>query len=59
MTPEQMRAQLNPAGSDGRNARVEGGQSVAYMAVFTNVPADYDPTRYSVTVEISQAQEID
>ena len=56
MTRSRLASSINPAGRDGSNARLEPGQSVAYMVVVTTVPHDYDPTRYSVVAEVSQAE---
>ena len=63
-TPEELagldrlgvQGRITPAGSDGRNLRLEPGQNLEYMVVMTRLPADYSPDRYSVTVEVSQAE---
>jgi len=56
LTPTRLNASINPAGRDGSNARLEPGQSVAYMVVITTIPFDYDPAKYKVHVEVSQAE---
>jgi hypothetical protein len=56
MTPLKLRSSLNPAGSDGSNARLEPGQSVAFMVVVTKVPHDFTPARHRVHVEVVQAE---
>lgn len=56
VTKAKLSAQLNPAGRDGRNAKLESGQSIAYMVVVTSVPHDYSPTKYTSRTEVSQAE---
>ncbi|MBW2530492.1 MAG: DUF3426 domain-containing protein, partial [Deltaproteobacteria bacterium] len=56
LSSRRLRSSINPAGRDGSNARLEPGQSVAYMVVITTVPHDYSPTEHSVRAEVSQAE---
>ncbi|MCC6750267.1 MAG: hypothetical protein IT371_21560 [Deltaproteobacteria bacterium] len=56
LSPDGLEARLNPAGSDGRNARLTIGQSVAYMVVLAPLPEDYAPERYDVAAEIARAE---
>ena len=56
MTQLKLRSTQNPAGTDGSNARLEPGQSVAYMVVITRVPHDYTPSKYTVHSEVTQAE---
>jgi hypothetical protein len=58
LSKSQILSHLNPAGKDGRNARVQPGDSVAYMVVITDLPADYSRAKHRVTIEISQAEVI-
>jgi hypothetical protein len=58
LTKSQILSHLNPAGKDGRNARVQPGDSVAYMVVITDLPADYSRAKHHVTIEVSQAEVI-
>ena len=54
----QLNSHVNPAGKDGRNAKIAPGDNVAYMVVITEVPADFSRTKYRVIAEISQADVI-
>ncbi len=56
LTKNKLAAKLNPAGRDGRNAKLEAGQSVAYMVVITTIPANYGPNKHTFSAEISQAE---
>jgi len=52
----RLASSISPGGRDRSNARIEPGQSVAYMVVLTMVPHDYDSSKYKVEAEISQAE---
>jgi hypothetical protein len=58
LSKTQLTSHVNPAGKDGRNAKIAPGDNVAYMVVITEVPADYSRTKYRVTAEISNADVI-
>lgn len=56
LTKNKLASKLNPAGRDGRNAKLQAGQSVAYMVVITTVPPNYAPTKHTFSAEVSQAE---
>jgi hypothetical protein len=56
MSKSQLASTINPAGRDGRNAKLVGGQTVAYMVVITNLPRDYSSSKYSVHAQVSKAE---
>lgn len=56
LTKRRLQATLNPAGRQGRNARVEPGESVAYMVVITGLPPGFDLSQHKVVAEVSQAE---
>jgi hypothetical protein len=56
LTKASLQARMNPAGRDGRSARIDPGRSVPYMVYLTGVPGDYSPSKYHVVVEVSQAE---
>jgi hypothetical protein len=51
-----IQSHLNPGGSDGRNQRVEPGQTVAYMVVLSGLPPGFSLAEYTATAEVSQAE---
>jgi hypothetical protein len=56
LTKRRLQASLNPAGRQGRNARVAPGESVAYMVVITGLPNGFDLSQHRVVAEVSQAE---
>lgn len=56
LTKSQVMASFNPAGQDGKNARVATGDSLDYALVLTPLPEDYEAGRYTVEVEASHAE---
>jgi hypothetical protein len=56
LSPTKLRSSMNPAGRDGRNAKLEPGETVAYMVVFTAVPHDYSATEHEVEATVSEAE---
>jgi hypothetical protein len=56
LTKTSLASRWNPAGSDGKNAKLEPGQVEAYMVVLTDLPPDYSRATYSVAVTVSQAE---
>lgn len=56
LTRKQLHASLNPAGQQGRNARIEPGESVAYMVVIWDLPPDFLLSEHEIVADVSQAE---
>jgi len=56
LSKRDLDGRINPGGRDGRNQKVEPGQSLAYMVVLVGPPPDYSAGRYDVAAEVSQAE---
>ena len=53
---ESLYSLTNPAGKNGRNAKVAPQQSVEYMVVFTEFPEDFSLDRYQVVAKVDTAE---
>lgn len=56
LTKTTLASLINPAGRQGRNAKVEPGESVAYMVVFTDLPAGFVLAEHEVVARVSKAE---
>ncbi len=56
LVKSRLMANMNPAGRDGSNAKLEAGASIGFMVIITDVPESYSSSKYMVSVEISQVE---